>query len=54
MSNKIENKTFDGVRTVVTTSVGFDEVLSRLRARMGRATVQEIVALAKTPVTRDE
>jgi len=54
MSNQIENRAFDGVRTVVTTSMGFDEVLSRLRARMGRATVQEVVALAKTPITRDE
>jgi len=54
MSHHIENQGFQGVRTVVTTSVGFDEVLARLRARMGRATVQEIVALAQTPIGQQE
>ena len=54
MSHQVENIGFKGVRTVVTTSVGFDEVLSRLRARMGRASVQEIVALAKTPISQEE
>ena len=54
MPNRIENTAFAGIRTVVTTSLGFDEVLSRLRARMGRATVQEVVALAKLPITRDD
>ena len=54
MSHQIENKGFQGVRTVVTTSVGFDEVLTRLRARMGRASVQEVVTLAKTPIGQEE
>jgi uncharacterized protein (DUF302 family) len=54
MTSQIENKPFNGVRTEVTTSVGFDEVLTRLRAQMGRATVQEVVALAKTPITEAE
>jgi uncharacterized protein (DUF302 family) len=51
MTSQTENKPFNGVRTEVTTSVGFDEVLARLRAQMGRATVQEVVALAQTPIT---
>lgn len=54
MSHQVENKGFKGVRTVVATSVGFDEVLIRLRARMGRASVQEIVALAKTPISQED
>ncbi len=54
MSHQVENIGFNGVRTVVTTSVDFDEVLIRLRARMGRASVQEIVALAKTPISQEE
>lgn len=54
MTSQTENKPFNGVRTEVATSVGFDEVLARLRAQMGQATVQEIVALAKTPITESE
>jgi uncharacterized protein (DUF302 family) len=52
MTNHIDNKPFNGIRTVVSTSVGFDEVCSRLRNQMGTATVQEIVALARTPITQ--
>lgn len=52
MTNHIDNTPFQGVRTVVTTSVSFDEVCLRLRNQMGTATVQEIVALARTPITR--
>ena len=54
MTTQTENKPFNGVRTEVTTSVGFDEVLARLRAEMGRVSVQEIVALAKTSITEAE
>lgn len=54
MSHQIENKTFQGVRTVIKTSIRFDEVLTRLRARMGRASVQDIVALARTPIAKDD
>src|ERR1700744_4821591 len=54
MTSQTENKSFNGVRTVVTTSVSFDEVLARLRAQMGRGSVQDIVALAKTPITEAE
>jgi uncharacterized protein (DUF302 family) len=54
MTNHTENKPFNGVRTEVYTSVGFDEVLARLRAQMGRASAQEVVALAKTPITEAE
>ena len=54
MTSQTENKPFNGVRTEVTTSIGFDEVLARLRAQMGRASVQEVVALAKTPITEAE
>jgi uncharacterized protein (DUF302 family) len=54
MTRQTENRPFQGIRTEVTTSVGFDEVLARLRAQMGSAKVQEVVALAKTPMTEAE
>jgi uncharacterized protein (DUF302 family) len=54
MTTQTENIPFNGVRTVITTLVSFDEVLARLRDQMGRASVQEIVALAKMPMTRAE
>ncbi|MEI9987123.1 MAG: DUF302 domain-containing protein [Aliidongia sp.] len=54
MTHQTGNRPFNGVRTEVTTSVGFDEVLARLRSQMGRADLQEIVALAKTPITETE
>lgn len=52
MTNHIDNTVFHGVRTVVTTSVSFDEVCQRLRQQMGSATLQEIVALAQTPISQ--
>lgn len=52
MTNHIGNTVFHGVRTVVTTSVSFDEVCQRLRQQMGSATLQEIVALAQTPISQ--
>jgi uncharacterized protein (DUF302 family) len=54
MSSQTENQALNVVRTQVTTSVGFDEVLTRLRGQMGRANVQDIVALARTPITETE
>ena len=54
MTSQTENKPFNGIRTEVTTSIGFDEVLARLRAQMGRASLQEVVALAKASVTEAE
>jgi uncharacterized protein (DUF302 family) len=51
MTLRIENTPFSGVRTEVATSVGFDDVLARLRAQMGRASVQELVTLAQTPLS---
>jgi uncharacterized protein (DUF302 family) len=54
MTSHTANRPFEGIRTVITTSVGFDEVLERLRTQMGRGSVQEIVALANTPMTEAE
>lgn len=51
MNTQTEEKPFQGIRTEVTTSVPFDEVLRRLRAQMGRTTVEEVVALARPPIT---
>ena len=54
MTRKIEHTSFNGVRVEVATSVGFDEVLSRLRALMGNAKLAEIVALAQEHTTEAE
>ena len=54
MTSRTENKPFNGIRTEITTSVGFDEVLARLRAQMGRTTVQDVVLLAKASTTEAE
>lgn len=54
MTTRIENRTFNGIRTEVSTSIGFDEVISRLRAQMGRTGAAEVVALAKTEISADE
>ncbi len=54
MTSQTEHKPFNGVRTEVTTSVGFDDVLARLRAQMGRTSPKDIVVLAQTPVTEAE
>jgi uncharacterized protein (DUF302 family) len=54
MFHDIEHKPFNGVRIEVTTSIGFDEVLTRLRSLMGRASTSEIVALAQTDIPEAE
>jgi hypothetical protein len=54
MTIRTECKPFHGLRIEVYTSVRFDQVLARLRAQMGRASVQEVVALAKTSITEAE
>jgi uncharacterized protein (DUF302 family) len=54
MTSQTKNVPFTGIRTVITTSVAFDDVLERLRAQMGRTTVQEVVVLARTPITETE
>jgi len=50
----VSTKTFQGIRVEVDTSISFDEVLSRLRRRMGEASARELVALAKEAVTEAE
>jgi uncharacterized protein (DUF302 family) len=50
----VATRPFQGIRIEVDTSVAFDEVLSRLRQLMGKASVSEIVALAKEEITEDE
>jgi uncharacterized protein (DUF302 family) len=54
MTTQTKHKPFNGIRTEVTTSVSFDEVLTRLRVQMGRTTAQEVVALAKAAVDAAE
>jgi uncharacterized protein (DUF302 family) len=54
MFHDIEHKPFNGVRIEVTTSIGFDDVLTRLRSLMGRASTSEIVTLAQTDITEAE
>jgi uncharacterized protein (DUF302 family) len=54
MTTQVENKPFKGIRTEVTTSLGFDEVIRRLRTQMGETSVAEVVALAKTPISAAE
>lgn len=54
MTRQTRNLPFHGIRTVVTTSLGFDEVCQRLRDQMGNASVHDIVALAQTPISRDD
>jgi uncharacterized protein (DUF302 family) len=50
MKRNVNPKPFAGVRIEVTTSVGFDDVLDRLRALMGRVNPAEIVKLAQTNI----
>jgi uncharacterized protein (DUF302 family) len=50
----IATKPFQGIRIEVDTSVSIGEVLSRLRGRMGDASVSGIVALAKEAITQAE
>jgi uncharacterized protein (DUF302 family) len=54
MTSEIQRRDFNGVRMEVTTSVGFDEVLARLRTLMGRASLAEIVTLAQEPTSEAE
>ena len=54
MTKENDPKPFTGVRMEVATSVGFDEVLARLRTLMGRANLAEIVSLAQTPISEAE
>ena len=51
---KIETKPFNGVRIVVHSARAYDDVVKRLRSRMGSVTVGEIEALAKEPITEAE
>ncbi len=48
MTTEVYPKPFNGVRTKVATSIGFDAVLERLRALMGHVNPSEIVRLAQT------
>lgn len=41
---------FEGIRVAVNTPTLFDEVTDRLRALMGKASVEEIIALAREPI----
>jgi uncharacterized protein (DUF302 family) len=50
----IETKPFSGARITVHTSRAFDDVLDSLRGLMGVAKVDEIVALAKEPISEGE
>lgn len=54
MTRQVNPEPFTGVRIEVATSVGFDEVLDRLRTLMGRASPAEIVGLAQTPISEAE
>ena len=54
MNHDVEHKPFNGVRIEVATSVGFDEVLTRLRSLMGHVNPSEIVALAQANTTEAE
>ena len=51
MTAEVKPMPFTGVRIEVSTSVGFDEVLARLRASMGRVNAAEIVRLAQTDIS---
>jgi len=54
MTRDVHTKPFAGARMEVVTSIGFDEVLVRLRSLMGRANVSEIVRLAQTSISEPE
>jgi uncharacterized protein (DUF302 family) len=54
MTSQIENRPFRGIRTEITTSTPFDEVISRFRAQMGKVGVAEVVALAKTDISAED
>lgn len=46
-----KDRAFEGVRSEVTTSVGFEVVLDRLRESMGQTSIPEIVELAQKPIS---
>ena len=46
-----KDRAFEGVRSEVITSIGFDVVLDRLRESMGQTSIPEIVALAREPIS---
>jgi uncharacterized protein (DUF302 family) len=48
------DRPFEGMRSEVTTSVGFEVVLDRLRDSMGRTSISEIVDLAQKPISEAE
>jgi uncharacterized protein (DUF302 family) len=54
MTSKVLPKPFSGTRVEVVTSLGFDDVLARLRTLMGRVSPAEIVKLAQTPISEAE
>jgi uncharacterized protein (DUF302 family) len=54
MATQVKNKSFKGIRTEVTTSLGFDEVIGRLRKQMGATSIAEVVALAKSAINAVE
>jgi uncharacterized protein (DUF302 family) len=51
---KIDTTPFHGVRIEADTSVGFDEVLNRLRQLMGKTSLPAIEALAKQSISQAE
>jgi uncharacterized protein (DUF302 family) len=56
MSDRVikRDRAFQGMRSEVTTSTGFDVVLKRLRDSMGQTSIPEIVELAKKPISEAE
>ena len=47
-------QTFEGIRVEISTPVPFDEVLSRLRKLCGKATIPELVALAREDISEEQ
>jgi uncharacterized protein (DUF302 family) len=54
MTAQVKNEPFKGIRTEVTTSLVFDEVIGRLRKQMGATSIAEVVALAQTAISAAE
>ncbi|SRR6266404_1661413 len=56
MNAQVNRRTheFTGIRVVVDTPLSFTTVLDRLRALMGRATVPDLIALAREPISEAE
>jgi len=53
-STRAVTKEFKGVRVQVSTSLPFDEVLARLRAIMGNASIPDLVRLATETTSQEE